>query len=408
MNLPCPHCQQLLDLEDAWIGYEVQCPICHRQFLCSAPKLQPDKKQPTAPKSSVPQHLRQPSQIPKAPAPPPKKKRGGGFGRLLLVVLIVAGGAFAYGAVHYKESPLEFLKRITGVVKDFIEPPPPAPTPTPEPTPTPTPEPTPTPTPEATPTPTPEATPTPTPQATPDPIGWFLEHRDVWPKSVKLTESREFPILADGKVLGKINAPAGAEVPLVNLTREKATILFGSANQEVPVESTDLLQRFEQSQSWAEARSKTKSVIEAARASEAAAASAASARSSTSLQSSSSGEFKGPITEKTFKTCSYPRLYATKEELENLKQKIATVDWAKKYYENMKNGVTPYVERHKKDPEWIVSRLAMNWEDGKHFTTFETPKTNGHMGDISLRSGNAPYPTVMDDWGRIASAPRCP
>ena len=323
----------------------------------------------------------------------------------MLVAIVVLGGAFAYGAVHDKDSPLGFLKRIIGVVKHLLETPAPAPVPTP--TPAPTPEATPTPTPEATPTPTPEATPTPTPtpRATPDVVGWFIEHRDVWPKTVTLKETREFQILSDGKVIGKINAPAGAEVPLVNLTREKAAILFGSANQEVSIESTDLLQHFEQSQAWSEARSKTRSAMEAARASEAAAAAAAvSARAS--QQSSSSDEFKGPITEKTFKTCSYPRLYATKEELENLKQKIATVDWAKKYYENMKNGVTPYVERHKRDPGWIVSRLAMNWEDEKHFTTFETPKTNGHMGDISLRSGNAPYPTVMDDWGRTASAPR--
>jgi hypothetical protein len=207
---------------------------------------------------------------------------------------------------------------------------------------------------------------------------------------VKLTESREFPILADGKVLGKINAPAGAEVPLVNLTREKATILFGSANQEVPVESTDLLQHFEQSQAWAEARSKTKSAIEAARASEAAAASAASARSSTSLPSSSSGEFKGPITEKSFRTSAHPRVYTTKEQLDEMKQKIATVDWAKETFENIKKGVTPYVEQHKKDPEWIISRMAMNWEEGKHYTSFVTiVKQPGHDGDITLRTGNA-------------------
>jgi len=230
-----------------------------------------------------------------------------------------------------------------------------------------------------------------------------MEHRDVWPKTVTLKETREFPILTDGKVLGKVTAPAGAEVPLVNLDREKVTILFGTANQEVPIASTDLSERFERSQGWADARAKARQFVEAAHASEVAAAVAASASSSAT---STSQDFKGPITEKTFKTSSYPRVYATRDELANLKQKIATVDWAKKYYENMKNGVAPYVERHKKDPEWIVSRLAMNWEEGKHFTTFETPKNDGHMGDISLRSGNAPYPTVMDDWGRTASALR--
>jgi len=231
-----------------------------------------------------------------------------------------------------------------------------------------------------------------------------MEHRDVWPKTVKLTEGREFPILADGKVVGKIMAPAGAEVPLVNIARENLTILFGSANQEVPVSATDLNDKFEHSQAVADARAKAKQVLDAARVADAASRSSSSTISSSGA--SLSEDFKGPITEKTFKTSTYPRVYATKEDLEDLKQKISSVDWAKKYYEKMKNGVAPYVEQHKKDPEWIVSRLAMNWEDGKHYTTFETPKTNGHMGDISLRSGNAPYPTVMDDWGRIASAPR--
>ena len=414
MHLPCPHCHQTLDLDDGWIGHEVQCPLCHQQFLHSVKVPEPAKVTASAPKNSIPEHLRPPSQKPKQPAPPPKKK-GGGFGKFLLLIVLTAGGAFAYGMVHYQESPRQLVDRslrlvtalshesprqiadhVMGVFRRLIAP---VPAPTPKPTPTPTPEPTPIATPEATPTPvpTPEATPTPTLEATPDPIGWFMEHRDVLPKTVKLVSGCEFPILSNGKVAGKISAPAGSEVPLLNLDRENVTILFGAANQQVRVDETDLLQRFEQAQGWAEARAKAKQALESSRANQTAAAAAPSRAGDIAP----GAVFQGPLTEKSFRTSGHPRVYATKDQLDELKQKIATTDWAKETFERIKKGVAPYVERHQKDPEWIVSRMAMNWEDGKHYTDFEIKDGK----DISVRSGNAPYPTVIDDFGRIGSSP---
>ena len=206
---------------------------------------------------------------PSASPLPPVKKRGFGIGKFFLLLTLLALGGFGYLMVRFDESPQQAWERISGFTIGVTRP---TPLPTSPPAITLAPKSTPTPEPSSkeTPTPTPENTPSqthqPTPEPTPDAIAWFMEHRDVLPKTLKLIAAREFPIIADGKVSGKISAPTGSEVALVNLERESVTILFGGSAQKVPVDATDLPQSFERSKGWADARAAFKAAQAAQRA----------------------------------------------------------------------------------------------------------------------------------------------
>ena len=88
---------------------------------------------------------------------------------------------------------------------------------------------------------------------------------------------------------------------------------------------------------------------------------------------------------------SYPRLLVFDSQKREILQKIEDNDWAGQIYNDMLERVTPYVDRHQSDPEWILSRYQMNWKPGAHYTQ--------HISDpwgteLIARSGNAPYPTV--------------
>ncbi len=88
---------------------------------------------------------------------------------------------------------------------------------------------------------------------------------------------------------------------------------------------------------------------------------------------------------------THPRLLVFDHDKSKIIQKIEDKEWASEIYSKMLEDVTPYAERHKTDPEWILSRYQMNWKPGAHYTT--------HISDpegteLIERSGNAPFPTV--------------
>ena len=100
----------------------------------------------------------------------------------------------------------------------------------------------------------------------------------------------------------------------------------------------------------------------------------------------------------------HPRLYAKNEDRQELLQKIETQDWAQKSWNKLIEEINPYVNRHVNDPEWIVSRLAMYWKDGAHFTQCYIKDQNWDYGE-----GNAPIPTVrlpgMRTWNDYLNVP---
>lgn len=281
MIISCIHCGQQLEVDSSYFGVELACPACGGTIAVPNP---PDSDLPEVPKVipvakvsvTPPVHQRSPKKGPAAPPPPPRKS-GGGAGVLLTLVILLAVGSFVIGTVHYKESPQKFAQRIVRVVsqkspqqiwmslvrklKSLVKP---APVPASIPAPTPTPTPTPVPIPEATPTPTPPPTPEPTP--TPDPVGWLIDHRDVWPKEVKLLKAVDFPIMIGGKVSGNATAPEGAVLPLLKVGRDNLTVQFGGSEVSVPVDSTDLEERVPQSMAWSDSRSKSRQALKSAQA----------------------------------------------------------------------------------------------------------------------------------------------
>ncbi|AUC23601.1 hypothetical protein BTO15_16515 [Polaribacter sejongensis] len=100
----------------------------------------------------------------------------------------------------------------------------------------------------------------------------------------------------------------------------------------------------------------------------------------------------------------HPRVFADKSDRQEILSKIESEVWAKASWKKLQEEITPYVTRHIKDPEWIVSRLAMYWKDGEHFTQCYIKKQNWDYGE-----GNAPLPTVrlpgMRTWNDYLNVP---
>ena len=83
---------------------------------------------------------------------------------------------------------------------------------------------------------------------------------------------------------------------------------------------------------------------------------------------------------------THPQILVTPEQHAAMSQKIATAPWAGNAYAGIKKNVDHYVAFTKEDPQWVVSRLAMNWDT--HYTTPLTSKQRWVGGE-----GRAPVPT---------------
>jgi hypothetical protein len=87
----------------------------------------------------------------------------------------------------------------------------------------------------------------------------------------------------------------------------------------------------------------------------------------------------------------YPRLLVSDVDKPEIMRRIEQKDWAASIYDQIFRDVTPFVERHQTDPEWILSRYQMNWQPGKHYTRHISDPQGTQMLEWS---GNAPHPTV--------------
>lgn len=99
---------------------------------------------------------------------------------------------------------------------------------------------------------------------------------------------------------------------------------------------------------------------------------------------------------------SHPRIYSSESTRKGLDAKIEGVEWAESVYRRIEAEVDPYVERHREDPEWIVSRLQMYWK-----SRYERIYVNG--AEWMKGEGEAPVPTVRfageRDWNTEYAAP---
>ncbi len=87
----------------------------------------------------------------------------------------------------------------------------------------------------------------------------------------------------------------------------------------------------------------------------------------------------------------HPHILVKPADRAAILEKINGQAWAKKVFDAMQSAVAPYVERHKTDPQWILSRYLMNRAPGKRYTRFYSDDDGTRL----IRyEGDAPYPTV--------------
>ena len=66
----------------------------------------------------------------------------------------------------------------------------------------------------------------------------------------------------------------------------------------------------------------------------------------------------------------HPHIFVNNGDKAAILNKIAHQPWAAKIFNEMKQRVTPYVDRHQTNPDWILSRYLMNRVPGKRYTRF--------------------------------------
>jgi hypothetical protein len=71
----------------------------------------------------------------------------------------------------------------------------------------------------------------------------FSANRSLWPKTVTLRRTIEFPAVLDGRVIGKTKAPAGTEANLVMINGLLLGVEFRGGGAWVPISQTDLAER---------------------------------------------------------------------------------------------------------------------------------------------------------------------
>jgi len=94
---------------------------------------------------------------------------------------------------------------------------------------------------------------------------------------------------------------------------------------------------------------------------------------------------------KNYAQKTHPHILVNSQDKVGILNKIDQEIWAKKVFDSMLKEVAPYVERHKTDPEWILSRYLMNRVPGKRYTEFYSDNDGTALINYG---GDAPFPTV--------------
>lgn len=99
----------------------------------------------------------------------------------------------------------------------------------------------------------------------------------------------------------------------------------------------------------------------------------------------------------------HPRIYTNNDSKEVFLETLEKVTWKKELVERKKENLEKYLNFCNDNPEWMVSRLQMNWKT-KHDKVF----LKG--GNFAYSSGNAPVPTVRysgtRDWATDYNRPK--
>ncbi len=91
------------------------------------------------------------------------------------------------------------------------------------------------------------------------------------------------------------------------------------------------------------------------------------------------------------KAQNHPHIIVNKDDKQFILDKIKQQPWAQQIFTKIFDDVTPYVERHQTDPDWILSRYLMNRIPGKRYTRFYSDDEGTRLVKYA---GDAPFPTV--------------
>lgn len=87
----------------------------------------------------------------------------------------------------------------------------------------------------------------------------------------------------------------------------------------------------------------------------------------------------------------YPHILVKDEDKVAILDKIEKEAWAKQIFNQTKERLNVYVERHQTDPDWILDRYLMNRVPGKRYTRFISDKNGTRLIGYE---GDAPVPTI--------------
>ena len=87
----------------------------------------------------------------------------------------------------------------------------------------------------------------------------------------------------------------------------------------------------------------------------------------------------------------YPHILVKDEDKVAVLDKIEKQAWAKHIFNQTKERLAVYVERHQAEPDWILDRYLMNRIPGKRYTRFISDKEGTQLIGYE---GDAPVPTV--------------
>jgi len=99
----------------------------------------------------------------------------------------------------------------------------------------------------------------------------------------------------------------------------------------------------------------------------------------------------------------HPRIYISNSDKSDFLQTLEEISWKKELVARKKERLHKFLEYWQNDPEWLVSRLQMNWKT-KHDEVYL------QGGDFSHSKGSAPVPTVRysgtRDWASDYKRPK--
>ncbi len=105
---------------------------------------------------------------------------------------------------------------------------------------------------------------------------------------------------------------------------------------------------------------------------------------------------------------NHPQILVTPGERASVSEKLQQIPWAGKAFEDMKARIDPLVEKTKSDPQFVASRMLMNWDTQYKTTLVEKSRTVGGEGRAEVptprfegardwASGNYALPDKIED-----------